>query len=222
MHSFIPNDFFHWDFFKRSRVKCVSSICVQIALLVLNSFADPISEPFNSFLLNPLAGESTAWFISGYQAKIEKQGKQAFCKYVGRISLKEGPDEYCPSITIWHVKQVYGSYDERNGEKIKVRNAICEYDVKQPGGNAHLTIMHRHRCPDLLVSMVSQGKPNFVGEWNLLPDEDPGKYFKKGFVEIPMNFDINPMFVKFMGLKYEDQLDFWYAQFQKWDAENNE
>lgn len=201
-------------------MKSIPSICILVFVTFLNSFAAPISEQINSFSLNPLAGESTAWFISGNQAKIEKQGKQTFCKYAGRVSLKETPDGYCPDITIWHIKQVYGSYDEKNGEKIKVRNAICEYDVKQPGGDAHLIITRRHRCPDILVSTVIYGKPNFVGEWNLQPDEDPGKYFKRGFVEIPMNFDINPMFVKFMGLKYENQLDYWYAQFQKWEAEN--
>lgn len=201
-------------------MKYISSICILIAVFFLDSFAAPISESINSFSLNPLPGESTAWFIGGNQAKKEKQGKQTFCRYAGRVSLKETPDGYCPDITIWHIKQVYGSYDEKNGEKIKVRNAICEYDVKRPGGGVHLTLTHRHRCPDILVSMVINGKPNFVGEWSLQPDEDPGKYFKKGFVEIPMNFDINPMFVKFMGLKYEDQLDFWYAQFRKWEAEN--
>lgn len=200
-------------------MKSVRSICILVMVAILKSFADPISEPFNSFSLNPLPGESTAWLISGSQATIEKQGKQTFCRYAGRISLKETHYGYCPDITIWHIKQVSGSYDERNGEKIKVRHAICEYDVVQPGGGVHLTITHRQRCPDILVSMVIQGKPNFVSEWNLQPDEDPGKYFKKGFVETPMNFDINPMFVKFMGLKYENQLDYWYAQFRKWDAE---
>ena len=200
-------------------MKYISSICILIAAIFLNSFADPISEHIHSFLLNPLAGESTAWSIKGNQAKIETQGKQTFCRYAGRVSLNATSDRYCPDITIWHVKQVYGSYDERNGEKIKVFHAICEYDVKLPGGGAHLTITHRRRCPDIFVSMVINGKPKFIGEWNLLQDEDPGKYFKKGFVEIPMNFDINPMFVKFMGLKYEDQLDYWYAQFRKWDAE---
>lgn len=200
-------------------MKYISSIGVLITIFVLKSFGDAISEPFNSFSLNPLPGESTAWFISGAQAKTEMQGEQTFCRYAGRVSLKETPGGYCPDITIWHIKQVYGSYDERNGEKIKVRNAICEYDVKQPGGGVHLTITHRHRCPDILISMVIHGKPNFVGEWNLQPNEEPGKYFKKGFVEIPVYFDINPIFVKFMGLKYENQLDYWYAQFRKWDAE---
>lgn len=200
-------------------MKYISSFCVLITAFFLKSFADPISEHFHSFSLNPLAGESTAWFINGNQAKPETRDKQTFCRYAGRVSLKAQPDRHCPDITIWHIKQVYGSYDERNGEKIKVFHAICEYDVKQPSGGAHLTITHRHCCPDILVSMVIQGKPKFIAEWNLQSDEDPGKYFKKGFVEIPMNFDINPIFVKFMGLKYENQLDYWYAQFQKWETE---
>lgn len=179
-----------------------------------------ISEPFKSFSLNPLPGNiSTAWFIQGKDAKKEVRGDETFCNYVGRVSLKENSEGVCQDITIWHVMRVYGSYVEKNGEKIKVNGAICEYDIKQPGGGVHLTATHRHSCPDILASVAGGGKPVFVGEWMLKPNEDPGKYYKKGFVEVPMDFDINPKFVKFMGKKYESQLDYWQDQFRKWDAE---
>ena len=200
-------------------MKPISFVCAMIAALFLNANADPISEPFKSISLNPLPGESTAWSINGNSVKKETRGKQTFCNYAGRVSLRETPNGYCPDITIWHIKKVYGECDEKNGQRTRCRSAICEYDVKQPGGNAHLTAMKRKKCPDILVSMIIRGKMSFVGEWNLQKDEEPEQYFEKGIVEIPLGFDVNPVFVKFMGKKYENQLDYWWAQFRKWDAQ---
>jgi len=200
-------------------MKSLPFACALIAVLFLNANADPISEPLKSISLNPLPGKSTAWSIDGKNAKKEIRENQTFCNYVGRVSLKEAPGGYCPDITIWHIKKVYGNCDEKNGQRTRCRDAICEYDIKQPGGGVHLTAMNRRKCPDILVSMIIRGKMTFVGEWNLQKDEEPELYFKKGIVEVPLGFDINPVFVKFMGKKYEDQLDYWYAQFRKWDAQ---
>ena len=195
-------------------------ILAFILLFTTLSVADPVAESFKSFNLNPMfGGESTNWTIDGRDAKAIKRGKQTYCNYAGRISIKETPGGFCPTLTIWHLKTAYGSYDEKNGKRVKCRNAICEYDVTQPGGGASLTATHRKSCPDILISMIINGRMDIVGEWNMQMGEDPGIYYKSGHVEIPMNFDIDPLFVKFMGLKYESQLDFWYTEFQKWEKE---
>ena len=193
-----------------------------IPFLFSLSFADPVSEPFKSFDLNPMfGGKSTAWTINGNNAKKVRHGKQTFCNYAGRVSIKETPGGICPDLTIRHLKTAYGSYDEENGKRVKCRGAVCEYDITQPGGAATLTAIRRKSCPDIIVSMIIGGRIEIVGEWNMEIGEDPGEYYSSGHVEIPMNFDIDPMFVKFMGLKYENQLDFWYAEFQKWEKETN-
>lgn len=97
-------------------------ITIAIILLFTTlSVADPVAESFKSFNLNPIfGGKSTNWTIDGSDAKTVKRGKQTFCNYAGRISIKEAPGGYCPTLTIWHLKTAYGSYDEKKRKKSEV------------------------------------------------------------------------------------------------------
>jgi len=135
-----------------------------------------------------------------------------WCKYLDGVDVKgvvspDGESFGCPAVTLWHLRDV-------NVEKLdgKCGGMLCRYDYAIPGDWPKAeTIRRVDWCPDVVVTVRTNGYVRIVGGLNFETGDDPRPYYNNG--TIPMSFDGEPELVECGGDRYRRQRKFWLEDY---------
>jgi hypothetical protein len=156
--------------------------------------------------------KGTAWYLNATNARLYRDASGSpTCSYLGDLVFPAKYDRranayYCPAITVRHIHSIdiqrYGG---------KCEGMICGYDIAVPGGGSQLTTDLVAYCPDIIATVVENGRMQVVAAKDFLPHEDATPYFRNGSL-IDLLFVTEPTLVdKCGGPRYRRQIDYWFG-----------
>ncbi len=196
----------------RNFIKGLQPMLVIVALLSSYTFcAEYVPIPKNfSYSLNPISGFSSAWYLDASRGVLHDNGKdRPYCMYNDLIRVpaaySDRLDEYfCVGITIRHLRDVL--FSRHHGV---CEGMVCQYDQTIPGNGATLTTDLVNECPDILISVVNNGKVELVEGIYLNNGDRKQDYFRDG-IPAEIYLDISEPLVDICASqRYRNQLKYW-------------